>query len=198
MGLIVFDMGRRVETPVQTPRRRVRPLSAAEPVSPIEHNTDQPHDQQGLVYSSQGTPEKSSHTPQPVAYNAQIMERSFITVRSDTPVSDALALMREHGIHHLPVVDAQESLQAMVSDRRILRALVEGDSKEHDPVLAVAARPVYCTGETTDIRQTARLLSDYHIGALPVLNEEEQLTGIITRSDLLRLISEYGPLELWA
>ena len=126
------------------------------------------------------------------------MTRNVITIRQETTIRDAYQLMREHDIHHLPIIDEHDNLQALISDRRILRALAEQRSIEHDSVMTVAVRPVYCTAESTDIRQTARLLTEYHIGALPVLNNKEQLTGIITRSDLLHLLSEYGPLELWA
>ncbi|SIS84281.1 CBS domain-containing protein [Thalassolituus maritimus] len=198
MGLIVFDMGRRVETPVNSPRRRVSPVERPAAVSNIENEPDQTPSSDDLIYSPEGTTERQEHAPQTVAFAADIMTRNVITIRQETTIRDAYQLMREHDIHHLPVIDEHDNLQALVSDRRILRALAEQRSVEHDSVMTVAARPVYCTAESTDIRQTARLLTEYHIGALLVLNNKEQLTGIITRSDLLHLLSEYGPLELWA
>ena len=198
MGLIVFDMGRRVETPVHSPRRRVSPVEKAGAVSRVEHEPEQPTSSDDLIYSPEGTTERQEHAPQTVAFAADIMNRHVITIRQETTIGDAYQLMREHDIHHLPIIDAHENLQALISDRRILRALAAQRSVEKDSVMTVAVRPVYCTAESTDIRQTARLLTEYHIGALPVLNNEEQLTGIITRSDLLHLLSEYGPLELWA
>ena len=198
MGLIVFDMGRRVETPVNSPRRRVSPVERTAAVSNIENEPDQALSSDDLIYSPEGTTERQEHAPQTVAFAADIMTRNVITIYQKTTIRDAYQLMREHDIHHLPIIDESDNLQALISDRRILRALAEQRSVENDSVMTVAVRPVYCTAESTDIRQTARLLTEYHIGALPVLNNEEQLTGIITRSDLLHLLSEYGPLELWA
>ncbi len=198
MGLIVFDMGRRVETPVNSPRRRVSPVERTSAVSNIENEPDQALSSDDLTYSPEGTTERQEHAPQTVAFAADIMTRNVITIRQETTIRDAYQLMREHDIHHLPIIDEHDNLQALISDRRILRALAEQRSIEHDSVMTVAVRPVYCTAESTDIRPTARLLTEYHIGALPVLNNKEQLTGIITRSDLLHLLSEYGPLELWA
>ncbi len=65
-------------------------------------------------------------------------------------------------------------------------------------VMTLAARPVLCVQEKTDIHQTSKLLYEYDIGALPVLKSDNTLCGIVTRSDILRLLSHYGPLQFWA
>lgn len=196
MSLIVFDMGRRVETPVASPRRRISPLSGISRTDAVEQQND--HDGELLTYSRQGQQEHDEHSPQAVALTSDIMIQPVITVESSASIGHAYSLMREHGIHHLPVMDTDHRVLAMVSDRLILRSLVENNASNEDPVIRIAARPVYCTEEDADIRQTAHLLCEYHIGALPVLNDKEQLVGIVTGSDLLHVISDYGPLELWA
>ncbi len=65
-------------------------------------------------------------------------------------------------------------------------------------IMALAVKPVLCVLQDTDIRQSSRILYEYNIGALPVLNDNNELCGIVTRSDILRLLSHYGPMELWA
>ena len=69
---------------------------------------------------------------------------------------------------------------------------------DDNSMMDVAAHPVVCVLQSTDIRQASNILYEYDIGALPVLNDEHQLCGIITRSDVLKLLSHYGPMELWA
>ena len=126
------------------------------------------------------------------------MEHELHTAGPNTSIEDAFEKMQTHSIHHLPIISNTAELQAIISDRAILKALALKAASPKSAVISIAARPVYCVRDNTDIRQTARLLCDYHIGALPVINQDNQLTGIITRSDLLRLMSDYGPLELWA
>ena len=197
MGLIVFDMGRRIETPVEGPRRRVRATSAISPAADL-HKNEPTGTFNSLTYSPDGHREQKQHTPQAVAYAGDIMEVQVITIPDDATIEQAYGRMQKHGIHHLPLVNQEGVPVAMVSDRSLLRALAEGTQQMSSPLLNIATRPVYCVLDSTDIRQTARLLCDYHIGALPVINNEQRLTGIITRTDLLRLLSDYGPLELWA
>lgn len=196
MGLIVFDMGRRIETPLTTPRRRVQPIRATQPTAPIDANT--------TTYSSKLTHHPISqytdqdHEPQAVAFAGDIMEQGLHTATPNTSIETAFDNMQAHKIHHLPVISESGELQAIISDRAILKALALQQISAQSAVISIAARPVYCVRDNTDIRQTARLLCDYHIGALPVIDQNNKLTGIITRSDLLRLLSDYGPLELWA
>jgi acetoin utilization protein AcuB len=40
-------------------------------------------------------------------------------------------------------------------------------------------------------------MHQYHIGAIPILNEQQKIEGIVTRGDLLRTLMNQAPLELW-
>ena len=195
MGLIVFDMGRRIETPVTPPRLRTRkatPASASSKVT-AEHSEALLADSYG---SFSGTSQQE-HAPQSVAFARDIMSTPVRSLPLNETPEKAYETMLSHGIHHLPLVTDEGDLSAIISDRDLLKALA-GLRTPARQVINLASRPVFCVQESTDIRQTARLLCDYHIGALPVLNEHQALTGIITKADLLQLISHYGPLELWA
>lgn len=209
MSLITFDMGRRIETPITSPRRRVSRLSGLHHTHVIstgatsvgtEGQQDEPYpdDMTSIVYSRDGHRHESEHSPQAIALTSDIMIQPIITVEEQATIGDAYTIMQQHSIHHLPVVDDQQRILAIVSDRLILRTLVERIAGVKNLILDIAIRPVYCTTGDADIRQTAHLLCDYHIGALPVINDKEQLIGMVTSSDLLKVISDYGPLELWA
>lgn len=193
MTLIVFDMGRHIETPVSQPRRRVNRTTATSPTAPVHASVD------ALTYSADGHQHHDQqHAPQAAAFAADIMMDDVITANADTSVHDAIQRMTDQRIHHLPIIDASGKLLAIVSDRALLRAQCQKEFNDNESIMTVAQRPVYCVHRDTDIRQTARLLCDFHIGALPVIDDQQQLAGIITRSDILRLVSDYGPLELWA
>ena len=196
MGLIVFDMGRRIETPLSTPRRRVHAVRSTPAINPINANTTTSSSKASHQKIEQYT--EHEHEPQAVAFAGDIMEHELHTASPNTSIENAFSQMQTHNIHHLPIISDTSELQAIISDRAILKALALQKISGKSLVIDIAARPVYCVRDNTDIRQTARLLCDYHIGALPVINQDNKLTGIITRSDLLRLISDYGPLELWA
>lgn len=50
----------------------------------------------------------------------------------------------------------------------------------------------------TDIRRVARVLHGYHLSGLPVVSEQAERAGILTRSDVLRALANDPPLSLWA
>lgn len=209
MSLITFDMGRRIETPVTSPRRRVSRLSGIHHTHVIntgsrgvgtegQQEESYPDDMTSMVYSRDGHQHEFDHSPQAIALTSGIMIHPVISIEEQATIGNAYTIMQQHSINHLPVIDDQQRILAIVSDRLILRTLVEQIASVKSPILDIAIRPVYYTTGDADIRQTAHLLCDYHIGALPVINDKEQLIGMVTSSDLLKVISDYGPLELWA
>ena len=59
-------------------------------------------------------------------------------------------------------------------------------------------RQVLSAQESTLIRHLAKAICNHRIGALPVVNAENRVLGIVTRSDILGAIVNEAPLELWA
>lgn len=199
MALIVFDMGRRVETPIRPEQKRVRAAQAISAVRPIER-TDAPHAQQA---SLQAYTDSEERKPDAVAFVNDIMHKNVQTLNPSASLRQAWNLLQTTGFHHLPVVDDQQRILAMFSDHDLLNILAKQTPSQlpafwSQNIMGIAIKPVLCVLQNTDIRQSSNLLYEYDIGALPVLNDQHELCGIVTRSDILRLLSHYGPMELWA
>jgi acetoin utilization protein AcuB len=111
----------------------------------------------------------------------------------DMPVTQAQALMSDHKIRHLPIVDDDRNLVGLITQRSLLRALPSDVSNfspfEVSYVLAkIKARSVMVTDivtidEDTAIEEAARVMADERIGCLPVTRGSD-LAGIITDNDL--------------
>lgn len=109
------------------------------------------------------------------------------------PVTEAQALMNQHKIRHLPILDEGGQLVGLVTQRALLKALPSDTSHfsrfEVSYVLAkIKVREVMVTHvltirEDTAIEEAARIMADERIGCLPVLREG-RLIGIITDNDL--------------
>jgi|YNPBryantNP2012_1023418.scaffolds.fasta_scaffold27279_2 acetoin utilization protein AcuB len=125
----------------------------------------------------------------------ECMTRDPITVTPDTTVPDALRLMREKKIRRLPVVNSQGALVGIVSDKDLLYASPSPATTlavwEIPELLArirvekVMTSKVITTTEDTPLEEAARIMADYRIGGLPVM-QEERLVGIITETDLFK------------
>ncbi len=127
------------------------------------------------------------------------MTRNPITIRPDTPVTEAQAMMKREKIHHLPVLDKDEKLVGIVSEKDLLYASPSPASTlsvyEMTSLLArlkvdkVMSKNVVTVAEDVPLEEAARVMADKGIGGLPILRGSA-LVGVITESDLFRVFIE--------
>jgi acetoin utilization protein AcuB len=106
---------------------------------------------------------------------SQWMSRPVHTVTPATTAGEAVALLRQHRIHHLPVMEG-DRVVGVVTDRD-LRGVPPETS-----VASIMSRPVVVVSPRTAMDKAARLLFDRRIGCLPVI-EDGKLIAILTQTD---------------
>jgi acetoin utilization protein AcuB len=111
------------------------------------------------------------------------MSRPPITIVGEATVEEALSILAEKKQRHLPVVDADENLVGIVSEKDLLRA------KGEDAVENVMTRDVITVTEYTALEDAARIMADHKISSLPVMRDG-RLVGIITETDLFKIFLE--------
>jgi acetoin utilization protein AcuB len=124
------------------------------------------------------------------------MTRKVFTVTPDSSVSDAVRLMKEKKIKHIPVVK-DERLKGMISDRDIREfspsKATSLDVYELHYLLATTKvkelmkTGVITTTPDTPVEEAAKLMYDNYIGSLPVI-ESNKLVGIISDRDIFRVL----------
>lgn len=105
-----------------------------------------------------------------------------ITVKGDACVKDVLKLMAEFSIGGIPVVDNNNKLIGIVTNRDLR---FERDLKR--PINEVMTKEVVTTGEHTSFEQAADILQEYRIEKLPVVGNDGKLVGLITYRDIIKL-----------
>jgi CBS domain-containing protein len=128
---------------------------------------------------------------------SRIMVRNVITVQLDDPTSTVDTLMKLHPIHHVPVLQ-DKVLVGLISQRDLYRTMLstlyyDSEQEQHsflDNFTEIAgimtADPLTLTPQQT-LGEALDLVLEYRIGCIPVVNEQHELLGILTDSDLLRL-----------
>jgi len=126
-----------------------------------------------------------------------LMTSPVQALSSDATVSDAWSLITHKGFRHIPIIAVHGTLVGMVSDRD-LRRHVPGMNQgvQHRLAEIMTTRVISATPET-DIREIARIMLDERIHAVPILDGNRRLVGILSARDLLSGIANHGPLELW-
>jgi CBS domain-containing protein len=127
-----------------------------------------------------------------------IMTSPAIVITPDTTVSVANSLMREKGIRHLPVVE-NGRLVGIIS-RGDLReasfsAAVNADTYELHFMLnrvtvgRLMTRKVHTVTPDAPIVHVAEMMTEHKIAGLPVVDESGAVIGIVTESDLLKMLA---------
>jgi IMP dehydrogenase len=105
------------------------------------------------------------------------------TVAPDETVGEARALLEDHGISSLPVVAGEGTLLGLVSSRDIL--FVHDDSGLVGDVMTPRSKLVTAAVGTT-ISQAEQILQTHKVEKLPLVDERDRLTGLITLRDILK------------
>lgn len=120
-----------------------------------------------------------------------IMTTELITLSPTANLAEARELMHRNKIHHLPVVDDDNTLIGLVTLTNVLAAtdsiLRDPDSSIHPSdvvVKDIMVTDVATVDEHASLRQAALFLEKHRIGCLPVVTDG-MLKGIITETDFV-------------
>lgn len=116
-----------------------------------------------------------------------IMHKDVFTLTPDHSLMDAVKMMKEKRIRHIPILTDNQSLVGIVSDRDIkeaLPSLIEGKHSSEIPLSEIMTEhPI--TGHPLDfVEDAAVTFFEQRIGALPIVRNGN-LCGIITETDVL-------------
>lgn len=106
-----------------------------------------------------------------------------ITLLIDATIGDALKLMRDNRIGGIPIIDAQHKLVGILTNRDL-----RFEHDNHRKVKEVMTKENLITApEGTDLKKAGKILRQYKIEKLPVVNKQGKLIGLITYRDILQL-----------
>jgi acetoin utilization protein AcuB len=131
------------------------------------------------------------------------MSAPVLSLPSDSTLLDAWASMSQKGFHHIPVTSMHDTLVGMVSYRDLLHHVPElitvADKRQASRrrLAEIMTSRVISATPVTEIREIARVMLDERIHAVPILDHNRRLVGILAIRDLLQGIANHGPLELW-
>lgn len=125
------------------------------------------------------------------------MTQKVITTGPEADVFDAYEKMTQNRIRHLPVIDADGRLIGIVTDRDIRSALpysmikdpirtADAEKVKNLKVMDIMTTDPKTIGPHHTIQDALVLIQDLRVGALPVVDKEGKLKGILSVRDLLR------------
>lgn len=126
------------------------------------------------------------------------MQKDVITADRRMGMLDAHKLMRDHNIRRLPVVKGKDQLVGIITRSDIRKAEPSGATTlnvwEMNYLLAklqiheIMTRDVITCHVDDTIKLVATKMQEKKIGALPVVDGDNRVVGIITESDIFRVL----------
>ncbi|MCL4503916.1 MAG: CBS and ACT domain-containing protein [Deltaproteobacteria bacterium] len=123
------------------------------------------------------------------------MSKDLITINEDTSIMKASKLMKQKGIKHLPIM-RKGRLMGIVSDR-VLKEATPSKATTLDihemyylldqiKVKSLMPKRLYTIGPEQTVEKAAAVMLKHDISALPVVDQEGNLEGIISKGDIFR------------
>ena len=140
----------------------------------------------------------------------ELLTREVAAVRDDSTLDAAVRILADRRVSALPVVDDRGRVVGILSEADVLRLHVADDPRAHlrppDADEGVAPWPSLVsevmtpdpvtTLEGTDASEVGRLMADTGWKSLPVVDEHGVLVGMVSRSDIIRMLSTRDA-EVW-
>lgn len=144
----------------------------------------------------------------------QIMSANVQVTTVGASIPDVARLMHRHGVSGLPVLDDEGQLAGIITETDIISHEIQVDTPTYVPfldaiirmpwdtseddlrrVLATTAgelmtHPVFSVTVDATVRDVATLMFERKVNPVPVLDRENRVVGIVSRSDIVQLIAE--------
>ena len=106
-----------------------------------------------------------------------------VTLKGGATVGDALDIMKEHKIGGIPVVDDENTLVGIVTNRDL--RFEKKRSRKVDEVMT--SENLIVTKDGSDFTKAEQMLREHRIEKLPVVDDNGKLVGLITYRDIIKL-----------
>ncbi|MCO4792353.1 MAG: CBS domain-containing protein [Bacteriovoracaceae bacterium] len=123
------------------------------------------------------------------SFAIEIMSKSLEFLDQDCSIEEALKVFKTKSVHHLPITK-KGVLKGLISDRDVLW-LEKFDLTKHSKLSEFMSKTILCCHEETPIEHLAKVMVNEQISALPVINKDDELVGIVTHHDILRWIYDF-------
>ena len=122
---------------------------------------------------------------------AKLIERSCVTTHADCPIDDLIAILAERRIGTVVVVDRDQQVMGIVSERDIIRHLSTGGTTADTLAKNIMTSKVITVENNVTSAQLMQLITEHHIRHVPITCDGK-LVGIVSIGDVVkRLLEKY-------
>ncbi|MEK6320418.1 MAG: magnesium transporter [Acidobacteriota bacterium] len=127
----------------------------------------------------------------------RIMTRNYFALDEDVTIAEAVAALQKRSeefemVFYVFVVDKRDHLVGVVSLRKLLTTHPATQLKR------IMVQDVISAKASADQEEVARLVAEYNLLAVPIVDDEDKLVGIVTVDDVIDVLQEEAEEDLLA
>lgn len=117
-----------------------------------------------------------------------LMAQQVTTLAPTSPVQEAISLLADRRFRHILIAESDGRLAGVLSDRDVFRCLARHQDATTTTVETIMNRTPIVMRPASSLTDANRILVRHRFNSLPVIDEDNRICGILTTTDLLRLL----------
>lgn len=141
-------------------------------------------------------------TKEPIFHVKDLMIKDVIILYDNNTLYEAYNLMEEHNFRQIPILKKEDNqiiglvtqefiLNLLVGDLEFAQSIMERELSTFNFNEVITSDPI------TDIRRIAKVMVDFSLSAIPVVDQDDNLLGIVSRANILKAVANTPPLQIW-
>lgn len=109
-----------------------------------------------------------------------------VTISPQGTIAQLVALLAQHSIGAVVVSADGRSIDGIVSERDVVRAMHRSEGIAHDAVSSIMTSQVYCASPEANVDQVMHVMTDRRVRHIPMIDESGGLVGIVSIGDVVK------------
>ena len=119
-----------------------------------------------------------------------VMTTDVVSVKKDTPIYEAMEIMRKKDITGMPVIEEDMTLVGVITEKDVLRLFYANEEEKNETVGFFMTRPAVSYRENENLQSVCDFMMINYFRRVPVVSKQGKLVGIISRPDIIDFILE--------
>ena len=117
-----------------------------------------------------------------------IMTKEVVNARPDTPIYEAMRILRKNQITGMPVVEDDMTLVGVITEKDVLRLFYAEEDEKNKTVKDFMTRPAVSYNENDTLQSVCDFMMINYFRRVPVTSKEGKVVGIVSRPDVIDYI----------
>ncbi|MBL3520728.1 CBS domain-containing protein [Arcobacter lanthieri] len=139
---------------------------------------------------------------EPVYKIKDIMTKDVMYATTNFTIAELYEFIKDKGVSQIPITAFGKKIIGIIN-KKIILTLIMNNIDDIESVLKRKIEDVYLPEVLTadpesDVRHVVKIMLDLKIDAIPIVDENDILVGIVSKTDILKAVANLPKLQLWS